>query len=473
LSSPTAPTLGTLYCQACDYQTPGDSELAYRCPNADSGADSDHLLARRSPLAERRFCDPTASSAFDRHRELLFSWELAASVGQEQRYLELVTSTESRLREIDGRAFQPTPLFLAPGLAAACGVDGRLWVKDETNNVADTHKARHLMGIWLHLELSRQLGLTAIDRCQPLAIASCGNAALAAAVLARAADWPLAVYVPEGASAEVLSKLADLGATLNVQTRSSEASGDPCYLAFADARNRGALPFCCQGPDNGLTIDGGKTLVYELVDQLAREGVHRLDWFVVQVGGGALASACLQAFEDAVALGQLERLPRFVTVQSKGAYPLARAYQRLLADLGDETALHETADGSLMPANIAQLDALDQSRIAAALEAAARNRSRYMWPWEHTPKSVASAILDDETYDWWQLCRGMLQTGGFPLVLSEARLVESNQLARHHTESPVCATGSAGLAGAKLLAERGLVESSDRVAVVFTGRQRD
>jgi hypothetical protein len=64
-----------------------------------------------------------------------------------------------------------------------------LWVKDETGNVAGSHKARHLMGILLYLAVVEGgPGRAAPSGAQaPLAIASCGNAALGAAVLARAA----------------------------------------------------------------------------------------------------------------------------------------------------------------------------------------------------------------------------------------------------------------------------------------------
>ena len=36
-----------------------------------------------------------------------------------------------------------------------------------------------------------------------------------------------------------------------------------------------------------------------------------LDRIVIQVGGGALASAVIAAFDDAQALGLIDRLPRF------------------------------------------------------------------------------------------------------------------------------------------------------------------
>ena len=70
-----------------------------------------------------------------------------------------------------------------------------MWVKDETGNVAGSHKARHLFGILLELRVAEALGHG--DPASPLAIASCGNAAYAAAVVARAAGRELRVFVPD------------------------------------------------------------------------------------------------------------------------------------------------------------------------------------------------------------------------------------------------------------------------------------
>jgi len=45
----------------------------------------------------------------------------------------------------------------------------------------------------------------------------------------------------------------------------SEA-GDPCFLAFRRAVAAGALPFGVQGTENGLAIEGGRTLGFEMAE---------------------------------------------------------------------------------------------------------------------------------------------------------------------------------------------------------------
>ncbi|MCB9684637.1 MAG: pyridoxal-phosphate dependent enzyme [Alphaproteobacteria bacterium] len=227
-------------------------------------------------------------------------------------------------------------------------------------------------------------------------------------MIARAADWPLQVYVPTDAEEHVLQRLATLGAEIHVCPRDPAVPGDPAVHAFRKALERGALPFSVQGDVCGIAVEGGRTLGWELADQGPLP-----DALFVQVGGGALASAVWQGLRDARALGLVDRLPRLYTVQTEGAWPLRRAWQ--------------------------SLDDRD-------LERAARERSRHMWPWETPPHSVAHGILDDETYDWWSCCQGMQETGGDALVVEEAALIAANEEARAagFLASP---TGSAGLAG--------------------------
>jgi threonine synthase len=214
---------------------------------------------------------------------------------------------------------------------------------------------------------------------------------------------------------------------------------------FHEALAAGALPFCCQGNENGLTIDGGETLVLEML----ASGAPPLDDLVVQVGGGALASACMQAIGRAVAAGMLARAPRVHTVQTQGVAPLRRAWALVRQRARDTTT---SADD--------------------ALGFAATHRSEFMWPWEEVPHSVASGILDDETYDWLAVLRGMAATGGTAVVVDESTLRHANRLALESTDIGASPTGTAGLAGLLQLQREGLLTPGTRVGVLFTGVQR-
>ncbi len=389
-----------LRCDGCGLALEATAdELPTRCPRAGDGGE--HVLA---PIARGSLPAQTEGNPFLVFRELL---AVNLSVAR-------VQALDAALAELD-RGFQFTPL-------RRVDLGGPLWVKDETGNVAGSHKARHLMGLALHLEAA---GLEV-----PLAIASCGNAALAAAVVAKAAGRPLEVFIPTDADPAVVAELERLEARITVCPRREGELGDPCYARFLEALAKGAWPFCCQGPANGLCLDGGKTLGFELAAQLAAREV-KLDHLVVQVGGGALLSSLVRSLEQV-----MDPLPRIHAVQTQGAWPLVRAIEK--------------ARGA------------DLSTVV--------DRSQFMWPWESTPHSLAHGILDDETYDWLTCARGVIASGGQAIAVDEETIAEARTLAQK--AAPASATGAAGLAGVIELRRRGFIQKHEETAVILSGVQR-
>jgi threonine synthase len=459
------PPASTICCAGCGYLAGPADPYPFRCPRAGTD-DADHVLTRVLGTAAVRFpSDPAPVSDFSDpapvsdtnpfllYRTLMHSYHVATARGlPDGAYRDLVTSLDAAVAAVDGHGFRATPFFRSRGLSDALGFDrdGGVWVKDETGNVSGSHKGRHLIGVLIHLAVMERCGLTDPAARPDLAIASCGNAALAAAVVARAGGWRLTVFVPPDAQASVVRQLHDLGAKVIACPREPGTPGDPAYLALRRELDLGALPFTTQGPENGLAIEGGLTLGYELVTDLAG-GLGHLDHLIIQVGGGALASSCVQALREAADLGAITRLPAIHTVQTTGAHPLERAYQRVRALLPDEPA---------------------PEAIRKTMAEAAQHRSAFMQPWPQEPASVATGILDDETYDWRAVVEGMLATGGRPLVVSEETLIRANREAVARTGIPVDPTGSSGLAGLLEMRRSGQVGGHDRVAVLFTGLER-
>ena len=453
-----------LECAGCGASPDAAEPYPFACPNVGSG-DVDHVLVRHLDTAVVSRDDVDADRAagdpcsFVRFRRLLHSYHRARAAGaSDEAYVALARRLDAAVAAVDGHGFSETPLARSDALSGALGFgqSGGGWVKDETGNVSGSHKARHLMGVALHLEVAELVGLADPAVRRSLAVASCGNAALAAAVVAAAAGRRLRVFVPPDANPAILARLVALGADVVSCERRTGERGDPPYLRLLDALGAGMLPFTCQGNLNGLVIEGGETLGYEIAWQLAAEGISA-DHLVVQVGGGALASSCAQAFAEATELGVLDRRPALHTVQSVSAHPLERAY-------------HKVRD--LVPAGVAGGAGADVGELQGALYAAARHRSHYMWPWESPPHSIAGGILDDETYDWLAVVGGMLATGGLPVVVGEKRLAEANDLARS-AGLDADATGTAGLAGLFELIEGERVAPHDRVVLLLTGARRD
>ncbi|MEM8902191.1 MAG: PLP-dependent lyase/thiolase [Actinomycetota bacterium] len=411
------------------------SPSASRCPRAGEG---DCVLA--PPLPDAWWIDPDEEQPFLRYRRSLWSWTAALAAGLDDgTYRSIVTELDDAVAAVDGRGFRVTPCGEEPALAAAAGHDGALWVKDETGNVSGSHKARHLFGIAIHLAVLERAGRGS-GTDAPLAIASCGNAALGAAVVAAAARRTLRVYVPPVAAPSVIERLGELGAELVICERRDGEAGDPCYLRFREAVSSGAVAFGCQGPDNGLTIDGGRTLGFELGEQVGGAGLDRL---YVQVGGGALATSVTDGLSLAAGVdGPLGREPALHPVQTEGCHPLSLAHDRV-------------AD-----------------RFGGDLEEASRHRAEVMVPWPTEPSSAAGGILDDETYDWQAVLRRTRSTGGRPVVVSEADVEAANRLVAEHTDVAADHTGTAGLAGLVHDVSAGTDADGGSVAVLLTGRRR-
>ena len=379
--------------------------------------------------------DDSSRNPFIRYRKLLWSHHRAAEQGRsDEDFVNLVLRLDEAVQEVDGQGFSITPFDSHPDLAAVAGA-GELWVKDETANVGSSHKARHLFGLALHLEIDE------VPKSQPLAIASCGNAALGAAIVAKASERPLEVFAPASIEKELYSELDRLGAQVNICKRQRGEAGDPSFLRFKEAVADGALAFSVQGPENIWTLDGGRTLGWELAEAFAEAEHEFFSWLFVQVGGGAMASCIVQGMQEARDFKMFDYLPRICAVQTYGCAPLDRAM-------------------SLIQEKVAESGAVE------AYIHAVSHPEEYMWPWEQEPRSIASGILDDETYDWLPIAWGIIESGGHTPVVSDKQIRNALKLARKHTDIPAGPTGISGLAG---LTKAATSQKITNAAVLFTG----
>jgi threonine synthase len=442
-------------CVGCGTVVDPLEELPFKCSRARAEVHIDHVL---EPISFRTepYGPGSERNPFVRYRHLLSSYQIFGEEGgSDQQFIDMAESLNERIATLDGAGFQVSPMIkVGAEHCAEMGLeDHLLLIKNETGNVSGSHKARHLMSVMLYLLTLERRGSWLGNglRQRRLAIASCGNAALGAAVIARAADWPLDVFVPLDAAESVLERLRDLGATVHICNRSEGQGGDPCYLAFKEQVAAGSLPFGVQGSDNGLAIEGSKVLGYELAQQLSALRID-LDALFIQVGGGGLASGAAAGLREAKRLGFLQKMPSIYTVQTRGAYPLSTAFEQVRREI----------DGVV----------LDAELIEQAIRHAAEHRDYYMKPWPEEPKSIAHGILDDETYDWLSIVRSMLETGGDSLVVDDARVIEAFEIGRRATGVNVCHTGVSGLAGLMDLKANGGGAKLSNLGVLFTGSER-
>lgn len=416
-------------CAACGTGLPIATPLPWRCPREQG--DRHHVLEILDD-GGAFVCDDDEDNPFVRYRTQMAWWAFGRSHGMgDDELVGLVVDLDESVASVAGVGFTMTPLARADALSAELDFvsHGGIWIKDETGNVAGSQKARHLHSILLHLVVAEELGQVPwSEERPPLAIASCGNAAIAAATLARAVDWPIDVYIPEWAGGEVVETLDDLGAQV-MRCRRGDLPGDPTLRDFRSAVAQGAVPFSVQGPENALCLDGGRTIGWEMADQFRAMGLDALDAVFVQVGGGAFAASVSRGLEESAFPAPL------FAVQTAGCAPLARAWASARSD--DRPASHWT---------------------------------RHMWPWETEPHSLADGILDDETYDWVADVAQLERTGGDVVVADEAHVVAAAEMGPRLSGIDASPTGTAGLAG--LLSRRSSLDNGSRSALVFSGVRR-
>jgi threonine dehydratase len=328
--------------------------------------------------------------------------------------------------------FAITPWGPAPAGLVPDGVE--LWVKDETHSITGSQKVRHLLSIMLHLRACEELGL--LPSRPPLAIASCGNAALAAATLAQRVRWPIEVFVPEWMDPWFGQRLDELGAEITrCERRAGDPPGDPALHRFREAVAAGAIPFSVQGPQNAYCLDGGRTIGWEIHEQASTTD-SLPDRIFVQTGGGAFAACVARGLGPSVALHP---------VQAERCAPLMRAWQRLLDPVAGSPSLEDPPG----------------------------RWSGVMTPWP-SPHSLADGICDDETYDWLAVIGAMHASGGSVVVASEDQIQTAWQVAHDAGLSP-SPTGAAGLAGVLAWLAAGSTAAgstsagSSRIAVIMSG----
>jgi threonine synthase len=433
------------------------------------------------------------SAGLDRTFEVFADLISAVRLLGPAEYLDLLQGLSERLERFEGQDFSVTPLADGSALSDFLGRTGQLWIKNETDNIAGSHKGRHLMATLLYLEALRALDGRSAKKI--LSIYSCGNAALAASAVARAGDYELHAFVPGDVDPLVAVLLAERGAFVEKVSRNATGAGDPCYLAFQEALSRcGWLPFACAGTDNWSNIEGGSTLGWELIMQLA-DRTERVDSVVVQVGGGALARAVAQAFEEAFQLGLIGALPRLHVCQPEGGFPFVRAFYLVLAEIARKNGLSLELNydrSAAAPNELSKLKEFSWTRgdqvsrtvefvqrnfdtpaVQSVLYTLSKHRGRYMWDWDGpAPHSYAHGILDDFTHDWYHLLQAMLRTGGRAEILKEDTIRTAHGIAQSRTGIPVCPTGASGLAGLIQLQESGAVDRGESVGLFFTGFDR-
>lgn len=300
-----------------------------------------------------------------------------------------------------------TPLLPPPALRQTLGTP-QLWIKDETRHPTASNKDRATA---LVIEDGFRRGVDTITT------ASTGNAAVSTAFGAAAAGIRAVIFVSTDCQPEKLALMTQAGAWV-FQVREGYAAAVDLSRVAADKfgwldRNTGANP---------LTIEAKKTVAFEVWEQLGR----RLpDVMIVPVGDGPTLVALDKGFAELVSCGRATRQPRLIGVQAERCQPLVLAWLGAPAGPADLNPAATIADGI----------AVVRPAIGDAVLDAVRRGGGAM-----------VAVTDDALLGAVATLAGSAGVGAEP-------------------------AGAAALAGLRNAVERGLVDRSETVVLLVTGRE--
>ena len=204
-----------------------------------------------------------------------------------------------------------TPYVESPNFGKRLGLR-RIWCKLEGCNPTGSFKDRTAS---LGLSLAREWGKEGVFA------ASDGNAAAAISAYSARARVKCLILISVDAPTQKLAQIMMYSpALLRVRGLYESASSLESALALAQSVLPDWLNLFIWAPHNPLLVEPYKTIAYEIA--LSKEIP---DYIFVPVAGGELLSGIFRGFQELREMGVLDRTPKLVAVQGKGADPTVQA----------------------------------------------------------------------------------------------------------------------------------------------------
>ena len=202
-----------------------------------------------------------------------------------------------------------SPLYEEDRLAKLLGLK-KLWVKDDGQNPTASLKDRaSAMAVAKAKEAGAEI----------IACSSTGNAASSLAGNAAAAGLKTFIFVPSRAPKGKVAQLMTFGANVISVQGNYEETFELSKKAIDKwgwyNRNAAINPYLSEGK---------KTVSLEIAEQL---GWKMPDYLAISVGDGCTIAGVWKGFKDLYAIGFIDKLPRLISAQSYGCYPINRAIQ--------------------------------------------------------------------------------------------------------------------------------------------------
>ena len=251
------------------------------------------------------------------------------------------------------------------------------------------------------------------EKAPTIACSSTGNAASSLAGSAAAMGIKTVIFVPSRAPQGKIAQLLIFGATVI----SVEGSYEDTFRLSAEAIDRWGW-YNRNAAINPYLVEGKKTVALEVAEQLNWE---LPDWVVLSVGDGCTIAGVWKGFKDLYLAGWTERLPKVAGVQSTGCCPLVDAF------LEDR------------PWRPAQENTLADS-IAVGV-----------------PRNPEKAL------------RAIRESGGTMVAVTDEAILEAMRQLGSTSGIFGEPAGVAGIAGLKILVEKGVIGPDEKVVTIVTG----
>jgi threonine synthase len=204
-----------------------------------------------------------------------------------------------------------TPLWAPLRLRRECNAP-RLWIKDDTCNPSGSFKDR---ASFLVAAFASKHGAGEI------VLASTGNAASSMAAVGAAAGLRIKVFLPAKAPVAKRIQVLQYGAELVAVDGTYDQAFD---LSLEYSSRTGSLSR--NTAYNPLTIEGKKTVSFEIVDDLTKAGAGAPEHVFVPVGDGVILAGVYRGFENLLRLGRIQNVPTIWACQAQGSSGIARAF---------------------------------------------------------------------------------------------------------------------------------------------------
>jgi threonine synthase len=309
-----------------------------------------------------------------------------------------------------------TPIYEAPRSAKYAGMDA-LRLKHQGCNPTGSFKDT---GMTVAVTQAALLG------ARTVVCASTGNTAASLAAYAARAGLQAAILLPRGQiTASKLAQSIDYGAAVF----ELDGNFDDCMRLIQELGDEPSIYVA--NSINPFRIEGQKTVAYELMTQLGWRVPNQI---VVPGGNMGNSSALGKGFDEMLALGLIERLPKLNIIQAEGTAPLATLFATLEAkNAADAAKLPETA----------------------------------LLTVEH-PRTLATAIKIGAPVSWRKSLRAVLRAGGQIISVSEQEIADAKAMIGR--DGIGCEPASATtVAGIRKLVASGHIRSDESVVAVLTG----